>query len=580
MRRIQIFIDDRGYTSWKFQDVASGEEIGERSPHLAQLDPVASRLFTKDVFDLDGATGHITPVSSPIRNTDAFAGVLQIDSNKTFGRTANKKRLLYKCIPDDKRMPAFLVPYDIKLGFSKALKNKYVVFRFDQWTQKHPQGILVETIGDVDSLDAFYEYQLYCKCLHVSLTEFTKNTQTVLCKKSTEDYVREIMNTPHYHLEDRRNDHVFTIDPKHSLDYDDGFSIERLGETGKLKISIYIANVFVWLETLGLWNSFSKRVATIYLPDRRRPMLPTILSDELCSLQAGHPRFAFVLDLIVNESDGQTESISFHNATICVSKNYGYEEAALLQNPVYQELLAITKKRDKCTKHSHDVVSYWMIQMNRYCAGYMTEQRTGVFRAVVTTESEGRGSDDDLAALDEDTRRVIQTWKHTSGQYVVFSETAILSHELMNISSYVHATSPIRRLVDLLNQMMLFSKVFSESTISDAAKEFIQTWLQRLDYINTSHRSIRKVQSDCELLCKCTQDPDILTTVHRGVVFDKLVKQTSPSIITYVVYIKSLKLLSRITTDQDVENYSDVHVRMYLFEDEDRVKRKIRLQIA
>lgn len=580
MRRIQIFIDDRGYTSWKFQDVTTGEEIFERSPRLAQLDPVASRLFTKDVFDLDENTGNITLVSSPIRNSDTFAGVLQIDSNKTFGRTVNKKRLLYKCIPDDKRLPAFLVPYDIKLGFSKALKNKYVVFRFDQWTQKHPQGILVETIGDVDSLDAFYEYQLYCKCLHASLTEFTKNTQTVLCKKSREDYVRDIMNTPHYHMQDRQNDHVFTIDPKHSLDYDDGFTIERLGETGTLKISIYIANVFVWLETLGLWNSFSKRVATIYLPDRRRPMLPTILSDELCSLQAGHPRFAFVLDLIVNESDGSTESISFHNAMICVSKNYGYEEAALLQNPFYQELLDITKKRDKCTKHSHDVVSYWMVQMNRYCASYMADQKTGIFRAVATTESEGRASDDELASLDEDTRRVIQTWKHTSGQYISFSETAVLSHELMNISSYVHATSPIRRLVDLLNQMMLFTKVFPESSISETAKEFAATWQNRLDYINTSHRSIRKVQSDCELLCKCSQDPDILTTVHPGVVFDKLVKQTTPSMITYVVYIKSLKLLSRITTHHDVENYSDVLVRMYLFEDEDRVKRKIRLQIA
>jgi hypothetical protein len=128
--------------------------------------------------------------------------------------------------------------------------------------------------------------------------------------------------------------------------------------------------------------------------------------------------------------------------------------------------------------------------------------------------------------------------------------------------------------------MMLFTKVFPESSISDAAKEFAETWQNRLDYINTSHRSIRKVQSDCELLCKCTHDPDILSAIHPGVVFDKLVKQTSPTMITYVVYIKSLKLLSRITTDQDVENYSDVPVRMYLFEDEDHVKRKIRLQIT
>ena len=34
-----------------------------------------------------------------------------------------------------------------------------------------------------------------------------------------------------------------------------------------------------------LWRSFTKRVSTIYLPDKKRPMLPTILSDCLCSLQ-------------------------------------------------------------------------------------------------------------------------------------------------------------------------------------------------------------------------------------------------------------------------------------------------------
>ena len=32
-------------------------------------------------------------------------------------------------------------------------------------------------------------------------------------------------------------------------------------------------------DHLNIWESFSRRVSTIYLPDRKRPMLPTILSD-------------------------------------------------------------------------------------------------------------------------------------------------------------------------------------------------------------------------------------------------------------------------------------------------------------
>ena len=34
-------------------------------------------------------------------------------------------------------------------------------------------------------------------------------------------------------------------------------------------LSIYISNVTIWLDVLDLWKSFSRRVATIYLPDRK-----------------------------------------------------------------------------------------------------------------------------------------------------------------------------------------------------------------------------------------------------------------------------------------------------------------------
>jgi ribonuclease R len=78
-----------------------------------------------------------------------------------------------------------------------------------------------------------------------------------------------------------------------SMDFDDGFSIVPL-ENGNYKVSVYIANVFLWLETFGLWKSFSKRVSTIYLPDRRRPMFPTILSESLCILQNNQDRISLI----------------------------------------------------------------------------------------------------------------------------------------------------------------------------------------------------------------------------------------------------------------------------------------------
>ena len=49
------------------------------------------------------------------------------------------------------------------------------------------------------------------------------------------------------------------------------------------------------------------RISTIYLPDKKRPMLPTILSDCLCSLQANKNRIAFVLDIKLEQINPDTD---------------------------------------------------------------------------------------------------------------------------------------------------------------------------------------------------------------------------------------------------------------------------------
>ena len=47
-----------------------------------------------------------------------------------------------------------------------------------------------------------------------------------------------------------------------------------------------------------------------------------------------------------------------------------------------------------------------------------------------------------------------------------------------------------------------------------------------------------------------------------------------------MVYLEDIKLLSRITTREDIANYSSVQFKLYLFEDENRIKKKIRLHIV
>jgi exoribonuclease R len=577
-KEYRIFIDDRSYTSWSFQNPYTNDEYKEN----LNIDPSKLKLFSKDIFSMDTESKddvQITITYSPIRTAKTLAGVLQLSTNKTYGRTSNKKRLLYKCIPDDKHLPVFLVPYEVAIGFNKTQSNKYVVFRFDHWTQKHPYGLLVETIGDVSRLEAFYEYQLFCKSLHTSLSEITQTTKKALLNR---DYIKEMMEDPRFCVQNRIDVDIFTIDPPNSLDFDDGFSIRLCDkEASNTILSVYISNVYMWLETLDLWNSLSNRVSTIYLPDRRRPMLPTVLSDALCSLQEGQIRFAFVMELTIDISGRIISDPLFYNAAIQVKKNYRYEEPQLLQNLAYNQLLTLTKKMERYIDNSHDVVSYWMIQMNTICAMQLLEAKTGIFRSACFTNPQLRDQVDvstEDKGLSDETRRVIQMWNNTSGQYTRYSsDVPMVGHALMKLKSYIHMTSPIRRLVDLLNQMM-FSVSIMRIKISEEARTFLERWLTQLDYINTAMRSIRKVQTDCEILYRCSTCPELMDLTHEGTLFDKIVKHDGT--ITYMVFIEKWKMMSRISTNQDMPNYSVANFRIFFFEEEDQTKKKIRLQIV
>jgi len=596
-KHIRIFIAERNYNTWHFVDADTSQNLSaEEFPELAAIHPLKHKLFGKDIFSIDSAGG-VQMIHSYIKSCKTIAGVLILESNKTFGRTVNKKRLLYKCIPDDSRLPIFLIPYDAKLGFSKLQKNKYVVFKFDHWNDKHPQGILVETLGDVDNLEVFYEYQLYCKSLHASLTDFTNNTRSALSKKTNDEFVDYIFKNSNFNIGDHRDKYIFTIDPRNSMDFDDGFGIETFTHNNSpcYRVTVYIANVFLWMETLGLWNSFSQRVATIYLPDRRRPMLPTILSDNLCSLQENQPRFALAMTFCFDNFGKIIGDIpiEYKNVLISVTHNYVYEDPDMVEmDPYYRKIFDLSKLMDRTIKTSHDVVAHWMIQMNTYSGLFMAKNEIGIFRSAFLINSILRL--DTHTELEEDSLRVINTWNNTIGQYVPFSKDSSIEHELMNIQftrkdnafvadtdspkkAYIHITSPIRRLVDLLNQIILFQQLKLVKTVSADALTFLDRWITEMDYINASMRSIRKVQTDCEVLNRCYTRPEIMDSFHEGIVFDKILKNDGT--FHYMVYLEQLKLLSRIATSSDVPNYSKNKFKMYLFEDEDKVKRKIRLQM-
>jgi len=583
----KIVIEDRNYTKWQLYEAPTLTHST-----ITDFDPAANHLFSNDVFEHNANNGRVEIIHSSTRVVENIPAVLILADNKTYGRHPINNKLMYKCIPDDIRLPIFLVPYELKhVGFSKVFVNLYVTIQYKDWTSKHPVGSLTQVIGQVDTLDCFYEYQLYCKSLNASIQRLQKETSKAVKEKdATNDaFIESICSNAG--IESRVNWHVFTIDPKGSLDFDDGFSIKPL-DNGNTLVSIYIANVTIWLDALNLWQSFSKRISTIYLPDKKRPMLPTILSDCLCSLQAKAKRVAFVLDMELSAPDNnqygnvQIVSYKFSNCLVRVAKNYVYEEPDLLKNKQYTQLFDIVSQLCYKTKYvkgirdSHDVVCYLMVLMNYTCAKEMLAKNVGIFRSALIKK-------DGIAPLDkeketdvlpDDVLQFIKIWNSTSGQYIDISADSqvSISHDLLDLEAYIHITSPIRRLVDLLN-IIKFQQVFELHKLSDGALLFYDNWLKELEYINTTMRAIRKVQIDCNLLNLCFNNPDILEPHYDGYCFDKL--ERNDGLYQYIVFLPELKITSRVTLRENLDNYDKKKYKLFIFTNEDKMKKKIRLQL-
>jgi exoribonuclease R len=570
----KIVLENRNYNNWNIYDSDNFVKTD------IQLNPLENKLFSNDVFIIE--KNKVNIIHSSLRSGPTIAGVLIISGNKTYGRKSGK--LLYKCIPDDIRIPAFLIPYENKnIGFSKIFTNLYVTFSFNEWEDKHPYGKLTTVIGPVDLLDNFYEYQLYCKSLNVSLQKFQKDTSKSIQNRSQQVFIENIKEK-YKSIEDRTNQkewHVFTIDPDKCTDFDDAFSVKKNGDNNSYIVSIYISNVSIWIDALNLWDSFSKRVSTIYLPDKRRPMIPTILSDGLCSLQENVTRIALTMDLYI--VDNEIVDTKYSNSFIKVRKNYIYEEEKLLQDEHYLELLDIVRNLSTKFKYiynikdSHDIVTYLMILMNYQCAMELLKHKTGIFRSAITKITNSTVS---LPAnLPTDVINFVKMWNSTAGQYINGSELSNgkqTRHDVLDMEAYIHITSPIRRLVDLLN-MIQFQKVLCLVSLSQNVDEFYNKWLNDLEYINTTMRSIRKIQIDCSLLDLCNNKPELLNKEYEGYIFDKIARPDG--LYQYIVFLPDLKMNSRITIRENMENYEMRKFQLYLFNNEEKFKKKIRLQL-
>ncbi len=137
---------------------------------------------------------------------------------------------------------------------------------------------------------------------------------------------------------DLRGEPIFTIDSKDAKDLDDAISVKRtdFGYT----LGVHIADVSHYVkEGSAIDEEAINRGTSVYFADRVIPMLPEVLSNGACSLNAGADKLAFSA-LIELDKEGHITKYDFKK-TIINSKVRGVysEDNEILDGTASEEIL-------------------------------------------------------------------------------------------------------------------------------------------------------------------------------------------------------------------------------------------------
>jgi len=126
--------------------------------------------------------------------------------------------------------------------------------------------------------------------------------------------------------EDLRHLPIVAIDPADARDHDDAIWAEPDGEGG-FRALVAIADVSYYVRPGGgLDREARKRGNSVYFPDRVVPMLPEVLSADVCSLRQGQDRAAMACHMEISGA-GKITSWRFTRAIVRIDEVIAYEDA-------------------------------------------------------------------------------------------------------------------------------------------------------------------------------------------------------------------------------------------------------------
>lgn len=220
-------------------------------------------------------------------------------------------------IPDSQKIPTDIFIAKKNMGNAKNNEKVLVEITKQPAKGKKLEGKVIEIIGRIDEA----EVDMLCLMKEYGLpNEFSK---TVLNELEYIDEKIDKKDIPN--RVDLREQEIFTIDGEDAKDLDDAVSVEKL-ENGTYNLHVHIADVSYYVkEGSSLNKEAIQRGTSVYMLDRVIPMLPTKLSNGICSLNEGEDRFTLSISMNIDKK-GKVLSSKIYKAVINVTKRMTYTD--------------------------------------------------------------------------------------------------------------------------------------------------------------------------------------------------------------------------------------------------------------
>lgn len=244
--------------------------------------------------------------------------------------TFQKSKSFGFVVPDDTKIPAdIFVPLERSKG---AVDGHKVVVEITEYgsARKSPEGIIKEILGHIN--DPGVDIMCIIKG-HDLPTEFPERAL-----RQAERVSSPVSEADMQGRLDLRDMVMVTIDGEDAKDLDDAVSLSMDGEFYEL--GVHIADVTNYVqENSALDREALKRGTSVYLVDRVIPMLPHVLSNGICSLNAGEDRLALSC-LMKIDKKGNVVDYKIAETVIHVNRRMSYTNVKKILEDKEKEVIA------------------------------------------------------------------------------------------------------------------------------------------------------------------------------------------------------------------------------------------------